>query len=120
MRIPRHWRITVPHAIVAVWVLLILLAAHANAQPIRYDQTATTTSPQCASGKICPVQAIPGTIVSFCTTAGFSTLAACLANPLTTYTNVGGGTPCPTTAQLTPATGGACLSTADNQGAFGI
>ena len=33
---------------------------------------------------------------------------------------MGAGTPCPTTAQLTPATGGACLSTADNQGNFGF
>lgn len=120
LRMPRQRRITLVHALILLYLALILAGKAANAQPIRYDQTATTTSAQCASGKQCPIQALPGTIVSFCTTSGFSTLAACLANPLTTYTNVGGGTPCPSTAQLTPATGGACLSTADNQGAFGI
>lgn len=120
MKSPRHWRIRLIDAIVLAWVALWILAPRAHAQPIRFDQTSTTTSASCASGRQCTVLSLPGTIVNFCTTAGFSTLTACLANPLTTYTNVGGGTPCPPTAQLTPATGGACLSTADAQGAFGI
>lgn len=120
MTILREWPVRLIHALVLIWLTLILLGGRASAQPIRYDQTATTTSAQCASGKQCPVQALPGTAVNFCTTAGFATLSACLANPITTYTDSGGGTSCPPTAQLTPAIGGACLSTADNQGAFGI
>lgn len=51
--------------------------------------------------------------------ATYSSLAGCLANPITTYTNAGAGTPCPTTAQLTPQLGGACLLTSDDQGNFG-
>lgn len=120
MTTPRYWRITAPHKILLLLIVVIVLAGRANAQPIRFDQTASTTSASCASGKQCPVLVLPGTQINFCTTAGFSTLAACLANPLATYTNSGGGTPCPSTAQLTPAIGGACLSTADNQGAFGV
>lgn len=49
----------------------------------------------------------------------YSTLSGCLANPVTTYTSSSAGTSCSTNAQLTPATGGACVSTADNQGNFG-
>lgn len=176
-RTPHHWRITTSHKLLLLLILAIWLTGRANAQPIRYDQVSSTTNSACAPGAICPVMAIPGSTVNFCTPNGFgvvstantvvtwvsgptfagasgsiqiagsayqiqtvvsstilvltasagtqtsvqySTLAACLANPLTTYTSVTGGTTCPLTAQLTPATGGACVSTSDNQGNFGI
>lgn len=105
---------------VLFFAVLILARLNANAQPIRYDNQSTTTNSSCSPGKQCPVMAIPGAQINFCTTAGFSTLAACMANPLPTFTDSTGMTSCPTTAQLVPATGGACLSTSDNQGAFGV
>lgn len=95
-----------------------IVAPLANGQAVRFDSFSYTTSASCVSGKICPVQAIPGTLVNFCTgTQG--TLEACLGSPATTYTNAGAGTPCANTAQLTLPTGGSCISAADSQGNFG-
>lgn len=115
----RDWRV-IRRLALLFFAMLALLHLNASAQPIRFDSTSTTTNSSCAPGKQCAVLALPGTQINFCTTAGFSTLTACLSHPLQTFTNASGGTPCPSTAQLTPAIGGACLSTADNQGAYGI
>ncbi len=177
MKSPRCWRITAPHKILLLLIVVIVLAGRASAQAVRFDQDATTVSSACASGKQCQVLSLPGTTVNFCSgqnagtvnTAGkivtwvsgglfstswtgqisingtsqqiqfvssttsltlvasagtltgvtYSSLSACLASPATTYTDFTAGTSCATTAQLTPQTGGACLSTADNQGNFG-
>lgn len=104
---------------VLFFLAMALMRFNANAQAVRYDNFASTTSAQCAPGKQCPISALPGTIINLCTGTA-ATLSACLASPATTYTDSTLGTPCPTTAQLTPATGGACLSTADNQGSYGF
>ncbi len=177
MKSPRYWRIRLFDAVLLGWVALILLGGRANAQAVRFDEIASTTSAQCASGKICPLNVLPGTTVNFCSgqnagtvnTSGkvvtwvsgqvfstswtgqisingtsqqiqfvtsttsltlvasvgtltgvtYSSLSACLASAATTYTDFTAVTPCSSTAQLTPQTGGACLSTANNQGEFG-
>lgn len=177
LRSPRYWHITAPYKILLLLIVAIVLAGHANAQAVRFDSVADTTSSSCASGKICPLNVLPGTQVNFCSGANagvvntsgktvtwvsgqvfstlwtgqisingtsqqiasvasttslttvaslgtltgvvYSSLSACLASPATTYTDFTAGTPCATTAQLTPQTGGACLSTANNQGEFG-
>lgn len=100
-------------------LILLLCVRSAEAQAVRYDYFASTTSAQCAPGKQCPLNVLPGTQVNICG-GTVTTLSTCLGAPATTYTNAGAGTPCPTTAQLTPATGGACLATADNQGGYGF
>jgi hypothetical protein len=155
----------------------VLCAPTLDAQAVRYGSVTQTTSSACAPGAECPILALPGTVVTFCTgnflgtasTAGmvvtstsgpgftgasgqiqiagsnyqiqtvvsstllvlvppgagtqsnvtYSTLSGCQANPATTYTGANAGTSCPTTAQLTPATGGACVSASDNQGNAG-
>ena len=58
--------------------------------------------------------------MNICATASAATLASCLASPATTYTTTNAGVTCPTTAQLTPATGGACTPYADAQGGYGF
>lgn len=175
--LPRHWPIRIVHVLIAIWLALVLAGKAANAQAVRFDQTASTVSAQCAPGKQCPISSLPGTTVNFCsgqnagvvntvgtavtwvsgqvfsvswtgqisingvsfqirtvnsttsitlassagtlTSVTYSSLSACLASPATTYTDFSGVTPCSTTAQLTPQTGGACLSTADLEGDFG-
>ncbi len=98
----------------------LLLSPHAvKAQAIRYDGLASTTSSSCVSGKQCPLLVLPGTQVNVCQGSP-ATLSGCLASPAQTYRDSGAGTPCATTSQLTPATGGACLATADNQGNYGF
>lgn len=94
-------------------------APFVEGQAIRFDTVSYTVNASCVAGKQCPVLALPGTQVNVCQ-GSQGTLAACLGSPATTYTDAGAGSSCPTTAQLTPATGGACLSTADNQGNFGF
>ena len=101
------------------FILLAILHFKAQAQAVRYDYFASTTNASCAPGAQCPLLALPGTQVHLCTGTA-ATLSACLASLATTYTNSGAGTTCPTTAQLTPATGGACVSTADTQGSYGF
>lgn len=91
----------------------------ASAQAVRFDYFASTTSAQCVSGKLCPLQVIPGTQVSICG-GSVSTLSSCLASPATTYTSASAGTSCATTSQLTPQTGGACLASSDSQGNYGF
>lgn len=100
-------------------LLLLTSVRFAEAQAIRFDSIASTTSAQCVSGKQCPLNVLPGTRVNICQ-GTVTTLATCLASPATTYTGAAAGTPCATTSQLTPSTGGACLATADNQGGYGF
>lgn len=100
------------------FVLAIAAGVPANGQAIRFDSASYTTSASCVSGKQCPVLALPGTQVNFCQGTPGS-LAGCLSSPATTYTNASAVTPCATTSQLTPATGGACLPTTDAQGNYG-
>lgn len=107
-----------------LYVALVLLVGlfvpkHANAQAVRFDTTVDTTSSTCVSGKQCPLLVIPGATVSVCG-GSVTTLSSCLASPATTYTDYTAGTPCPSTGQLTPATGGACLATSDAQGGAGF
>ncbi len=78
------------------------------------------------SGKLYTIQSVnSSTSITLASSAGdqanatYSSLALCLANPLITYSDYTGNTQCSSTAQITPATGGACVSTSDNQGAFG-
>lgn len=98
----------------------VLISSHlVEAQAVRYDYFASTTSAQCAPGKQCPLNVLPGTQVNICGGA-VTNMAACLSSPATTYTNAGAGTPCATTSQLTPQTGGSCRATSDNQGNYGF
>lgn len=113
-----HWPKMALRAIILACLVLCILPRPANAQAVRYDYIASTTSSQCAPGAQCPLLVLPGTTVNVCTGTA-ATLSACLASPATTYTSSGAGSSCPTTAQLTPATGGACTSTADGQGNYG-
>lgn len=101
-----------------ILTLLVCLRS-AEAQAVRFDQISSTTSAQCSPGKQCPLSVLPGTQVNICG-GTVTTLASCLGAPATTYTDASAGTPCATTAQLTPQTGGACLATADNQGGYGF
>lgn len=98
----------------------VLISSHsAEAQAVRFDYFASTTSAQCAPGKQCPLVVLPGTQVNICGGA-VTNLAACLSAPATTYTNAGAGTPCANTSQLTPQIGGSCRATSDNQGNYGF
>lgn len=101
-----------------LFVLALLASVPAQGQAIRFDSASTTVNASCVSGKQCPLLALPGTRVNFCQGTP-STLAGCLGSPATTYTDASAVTPCATTSQLTPAIGGACLSTADAQGNYG-
>jgi hypothetical protein len=116
---PHYCRIRLIDALVLGWLALVLLGRPANAQAVRFDTTVDTVSSSCAAGKQCPLLVLPGSTLNVCGGA-VTTLTSCLASPATTYTSYTAGTPCPTTAQLTPATGGACLSTADGQGGAGF
>lgn len=99
--------------------LAVIFSEVVFAQGARYDSASTTVSGSCASGQLCPVLAIPGTSVSVC--AGpVSTLGACQASPATTYKDFTATVPCANTAQMTPATGGACTPFVDGQGSFGF
>lgn len=104
----------------ALWILLCIcfLPKKSFGQAVRFDSISSTTSAQCASGKICPLNAIPGTTVALCSPQ--TTYAACIAAPATTYTSASASQSCPQNSPLTPATGGSCLATSDNQGGFGF
>lgn len=104
--------------ILPIFVLALCATVPADGQAIRFDSQSTTTSAQCVSGKQCPLLVLPGTQVNFCQGTP-STLSACLGSPATTYRDASAGIACATTSQLTPAAGGACLSTADAQGGYG-
>lgn len=99
--------------------LAVVFSGSLFAQGARYDSTSTTTNASCAPGSLCPVLAIPGTAVSVCIGAR-SSLGDCQSNPAVTYSNFSITTACPSTAQLTPAAGGACSATSDSTGAFGF
>lgn len=102
------------------WILICLcvLPKKIFGQAVRFDSVSSTTSAQCASGKICPINAIPGTTVALCSPQ--SSYTACIAAPATTYTSASASQSCPQNSPLTPATGGSCLATSDNQGGFGF
>jgi len=105
------------HVLILLALLIAPVALHAQA--VRFDSNSYTTNSSCVAGNLCPVLAIPGTRVNFCSGTQ-STLALCLSNPATTYTSFTAGTACSTTAQVTPATGSnTCTSTSNNQGDFG-
>jgi hypothetical protein len=55
---------------VLLWMALIGLSRPAEAAAVRYDWISSTTNSQCAPGALCPILAIPGTTVNFCTGAG--------------------------------------------------
>lgn len=101
-------------------LILAVDTCQLSAQAVRYDYVASTTSGQCAPGVQCPLLVLPGTQVNVCATANAATLASCLASPATTYTTTSAGTPCPTTAQLTPQAGGSCTAYSDSQGNYGF
>lgn len=93
--------------------IALIFAASLSAQAIRFDSASYTTNAGCVAGKLCPVLAIPGSSISVC-------IPPLCASRATTYTSATAGSTCNTLAQLTPATGGACLATSDNQGNFGF
>lgn len=101
-----------------IFVFALCATVPVCGQAIRFDSQSTTTSASCVSGKQCPLLVLPGTQVNFCQGTP-ATLSACLGSPATTYRDASAGIACATTSQLTPATGGACLSTADAQGGYG-
>ena len=100
-------------------ILAILIAPFAFSLAVRYDQISSTTNSACAPGVLCNLLVIPGTIVNVCTGLQ-TTLVACKNNLATTYTGSSASTPCASSSQLTPQTGGACVSTSDNQGGYGF
>ena len=100
-------------------LLTLAIATTCFGQAVRFDSEVTTVNASCMSGKQCPLLALPGSSISVCQGSP-ATKALCQASPATTYTAAGAGTSCSTLAQLTPATGGACRSTADNQGNWGM
>ena len=100
-------------------LLTLAIATTCFGQAVRFDSEVTTVNASCVSGKQCPLLALPGSSISVCQGSP-ATKALCQASPATTYTAAGAGTTCSTLAQLTPSTGGACRSTADSQGNWGM
>lgn len=97
---------------IATIAIFLIFASSAFAQAVAYNNAVYTTSGQVPPGALTPVLAVPGSTIAVCQDS------AC-ASRATTYTTASAGTPCPTLAQLIPATGsGTCTSLADGQGNF--
>lgn len=90
-----------------------LFAVAGFSQAIRFDSQALTTNPQCQTGSLCPVLAVPGAVASFYTSATLTT-------PATTYTSVSASAPCPAYAQVTLPGSLQCTTASDNSGNFGV
>src|SRR5580658_6598930 len=97
--------------VVLACLVCFALSQPADGQAVSFQYTSSTTNSACAAGALCPILAVPGTTVNVCASPTPASFAACLASPATTYTTSSAGTPCPSTAQLTPILGGACVAT---------
>jgi hypothetical protein len=98
---------------ITFFVLACASLTTARAQAVRFDSFSFTTAASCTAGKLCPMQAIPGTTVALCQPPN-------CAAPAIAYTDSTASTACPNNAPVTPATGGSCRATGDNQGNFGF
>lgn len=96
-------------------LLLLLLSASANAQLQRWDYFASTTT---GTGSLVPLLVIPGAGIKFYSCSGAASTTC--TTLLTTYTDITGGTSCPTSTQVVLLTTSTCVSTADVQGNFGV
>ncbi len=106
-----------PSNAIKIILAIVAFSVALHAQASRYDNQVTTVSAQCVQGSLCPQLVVPGATIQVCTNSS----GAC--SPATTYTDVTGGTACPSNAQVT-IVGGAnptqCVSTVNLQGQFGF
>lgn len=94
-------------------LLMVAVCTGLHAQLIRFDSTVITSNSACSPGSLCPALLVPGATVSLYTSAALSA-------PATTYTDITGGTACPTFAQITLPGTLQCVSASNNSGNFGF
>lgn len=93
---------------------LILWGAIASAQGVRFGEGQPVQSVVTPNG---PIFSVANASISFC---NYPANAVPCTNKATTYTNIGIGTACPTSTQLTLMGSSACVGTTDQYGNWGV